>query len=448
MKFCAASKQPHRHRRVFGRAQHRGMNSDLPHQSVHSDDPRFWRRPLDIALVTETYPPEVNGVAGTVARVVEGLRARSHRVQLVRPRQPQPLMALVSASASAPGREDLLLPSLPIPNYPGLRMGLPAVGTLCRTWRAQRPDVVHIATEGPLGWSALRAARRLGLPVTSDFRTNFQAYSSHYGIGWLRRPIMGYLRGFHNAAQCTMVPTEALRRELQAAGFERVVAVARGVDAQRFSPADRCHALRLSWGAGPDDLVVMLVGRLAPEKNIDDLMLAFAAIRSAQPRARLVLVGDGPSRAALQARFPAVIFAGMQRGDDLARHYASGDLFVFPSVTETFGNVVVEAMASGMPVLAYDCAAASLVVRTGVNGALAPVGDRAGFVRHANALAVALATDPGAIRRMGGAAREAALGLDWERIVVQIEALFLAATIARHVPRSAAALVAEWGAPG
>lgn len=354
---------------------------------------------------------------------------------------------MAPVSASAPGFEDLLLPSLPIPNYPGLRMGLPAVGTLCRAWLARRPDVVHIATEGPLGWSALRAARRLGLPVTSDFRTNFQAYSSHYGIGWLRRPIMGYLRGFHNAAQCTMVPTEALRRELQAVGFERVVAVARGVDAQRFSPADRCHELRLSWGAGPDDLVVMLVGRLAPEKNIDDLMLAFAAIRRAQPRARLVVVGDGPSRAALQARFPAVIFAGMQRGDDLARHYASGDLFVFPSVTETFGNVVVEAMASGMPVLAYDCAAASLVVKAGVNGALAPVGDRAGFVQHAAALAAALTADPGAIRRMGGAAREAALGLDWERIVVQIEALFLAATIARHVPSSAAALVAEWGAP-
>ena len=415
------------------------MNSDLPLQSLHNDDPRFWRRPLDIALVTETYPPEVNGVAGTVARVVEGLRARSHRVQLVRPRQPQ-----APLSAIKPGLEDLLLPSLPIPNYPGLRMGLPAAGTLGRVWAARRPDVVHIATEGPLGWSALRAARRLALPVTSDFRTNFHAYSSHYGIGWLRRPIMGYLRGFHNAAQCTMVPTEALRRELQSAGFERVVAVARGVDAQRFSPSDRSEELRRAWGAGPDDLVVLLVGRLAPEKNIDDLMLAFAAIRSAQPRARLVLVGDGPSRTALQARFPAVIFAGMQTGDDLTRHYASGDLFVFPSVTETFGNVVVEAMASGLPVLAYDRAAASLVVKTGVNGALAAVGDRATFVQHA----AALAADPGAIRRMGVAAREAALGLDWERIVVQIEALFLAATIARHVPRSSAALVAEWGAPG
>ena len=193
-------------------------------------------QPLRMALVSETYPPEVNGVAMTVARLVQGLRARGHQLQLVRPRQHR------QDQAGANGLDELLVRGLPIPRYPQLKMGLPATGTLLAQWRQRRPDVVHIATEGPLGWSALRAALRLGLPVTSDFRTNFHAYSQHYGIGWLERPIVGYLRGFHNRTQGTMVPTPVLQRELVRHGFENVSVVARGVDTRRFNPGWRSQA--------------------------------------------------------------------------------------------------------------------------------------------------------------------------------------------------------------
>ena len=149
---------------------------------------------------------------------------------------------------------------LPIPRYPQLKLGLPSKKELIRAWTHKRPDVVHIATEGPLGWSALQAARYLRLPVTSDFRTNFHAYSEHYGVGWLRKPMVSYLRKFHNLTQLTMVPTRALRAQLMEMGFENVQVVARGVDTKLFNPQRRSEALRREWGAGPDSLVMLVVG--------------------------------------------------------------------------------------------------------------------------------------------------------------------------------------------
>ncbi|MEH3087931.1 MAG: glycosyltransferase family 1 protein [Xylophilus ampelinus] len=370
------------------------------------------RRPLRIACVTETYPPEVNGVSLTVARMVEGLRALDHEVQLLRPRQAgeRPLLTV-------PRSREVLLPGLPIPRYSGLRMGMPSGRALAQLWAARRPDVVHIATEGPLGWSALRVASRLGLPVCSDFRTNFHAYTEHYGIGWLRRPILGYLRGFHNRTSCTMVPTEALRRELADAGFQRLEVVSRGVDTAQFSPMRRDAGLRARWGADGDTLVVGCFGRLAPEKNLDALLESFAAVRLRVPGARLLLVGSGPLEARLRAACPDAILAGQRRGADLAAHYASADLFLFPSLTETFGNVTIEAMASGLPVVAYDYAAASQVIAAGENGVRVPFGDRRAFVDAA----LALAQDAPARRRLGAAARERALQLDWSAIVRRFE---------------------------
>src|SRR3954463_14285741 len=198
------------------------------------------QRSLRIACVSETYPPEINGVATTLAELVEGLHRRNHELQLIRPRQP----VLPGAAEREPRFHEVLMRGLPIPKYPELRMGMPSKRELTKLWSLRRPDVVHIATEGPLGWSALQAARHLKLPVSSDFRTNFHAYSRHYGVGWLHRPIMAYLRKFHNRTQATMVPTEALRRDLDAAGFRHVSVVQRGVDAAQFHPRHRSQSLR------------------------------------------------------------------------------------------------------------------------------------------------------------------------------------------------------------
>lgn len=374
-------------------------------------------RSLRVACVTETYPPEVNGVSLTVARMVEGLHARNHDVQLVRPRQ---------EGGGTPDRGDrfheVLMRGMPIPRYPSLRMGMPSKRALVKLWTLQRPDVVHIATEGPLGWSALQAALHLKLPVCSDFRTNFHSYTQHYGIGWLRKPIMAYLRKFHNRTLCTMVPTEGLRRELCAEGFERLEVVTRGVDTRQFDPARRSAALRTSWGADDDTLVVCCVGRLAREKNLDVLIDAFRAIERRVPSSRLVLVGGGPLEQDLRSACPGAVFAGQRRGDDLAAHYASADLFLFPSLTETFGNVTTEAMASGLPVLAFDYAAAAQLIDHDQQGVRVPFGDGRAFVEAA----LALAFDPARRERLGRAARERALQLDWAAIVQRFEGVLTA----------------------
>jgi len=375
------------------------------------------RRSLRIAVVTETYPPEVNGVAMTVARIVGGLQQRNHDIQLVRPRQDK-----ADTASQGIAFHEVLMRGLPIPRYPDLRMGVPSKRTLVRLWSSQRPDVVHIATEGPLGWSALQAALHLKLPVSSDFRTNFHAYSKHYGIGWLHKPIMAYLRKFHNRTQCTMVPTEALRRELAASGLLRLEVVTRGVDTDRFDPSRRSAELRASWGVGPEDLVVTCVGRLAPEKNLGVVLTAFEAIARQLPRAKLLLVGDGPQRAELAARCPSAIFAGQRTGEDLAAHYASADLFLFPSLTETFGNVTTEAMASGLPVVAFDHAAAAQLIHSGRNGILVPQGDIAAFVQAATELAA----QPDRRATLGEQARASALGWSWDAIVARFESVLMA----------------------
>jgi glycosyltransferase involved in cell wall biosynthesis len=375
-------------------------------------------RSLRVAVVTETYPPEVNGVSLTVARVVAGLQRRNHDVQLVRPRQ-----TVADEPDRSPRFHEVLMRGLPIPRYPHLRMGVPSKKALVQLWSTQRPDVVHIATEGPLGWSALQAARHLRLPVTSDFRTNFHAYSRHYGIGWLRKPIMAYLRKFHNRTLMTMVPTEPLKRELQAVGFQHVTVVARGVDTQLFSPARRSLALRRSWGVPDDALVVACVGRLAAEKNLPVLVRAFEAIRRGHPQARLLLVGDGPLRAELAERVPQAVLVGQRHGEDLAAHYASADLFLFPSLTETFGNVTTEAMASGLPVLAFDYAAAAQLIKPGHNGVLVPFGDGDEFVRAA----VQLARSAARRQALGRGARERALAQDWGDVIARFEGVLLQA---------------------
>ncbi|MBB5203870.1 glycosyltransferase involved in cell wall biosynthesis [Inhella inkyongensis] len=390
-----------------GRA--RAVDLELP---LHALDAQ---RPLRIALVTETYPPEVNGVALSVARLVEGLRGRGHHVHLVRPRQPEHDATRPADDAAT----ETLVAGLPIPRYPELRLGLPATGRLLKLWRQQQPDLVHIATEGPLGWAAQRAADRLGMPVISEFRTNFHAYSQHYGLAWLRPLIEGYLRRFHNRCALTMVPSEAQRQRLVALGFERLLVVARGVDTERFNPRWRSQALRQQWGAEPDTPVLLSVGRLAAEKNLNLLIKAYEGLLQQNPQARLVLVGHGPERERLQQACPQAIFSGQKTGMELAEHYASADLFGFPSLTETFGNVVPEAMASGLPVVAFDEAAAALLLRDGAGLLLNP-GDEEGFCQAV----ASLGTHPAQRHSMARRALCTVADHGWERIVSEVEAQY------------------------
>jgi glycosyltransferase involved in cell wall biosynthesis len=387
---------------------------DLP--ALHIENLEPVRRHLRLAVVTETYPPEVNGVAITLARLVEELRKRDHAVQLIRPRQ-----GAADRGEARDGLEEVLTRGMPIPRYPNLRMGLPSKRALVRQWTWRRPDVVHIATEGPLGWSALQAARQLRLPVSSDFRTNFHLYSNHYGIGWLEKPVAAYLRKFHNHTHLTTVPTRALQAELAALGYRNLEVVMRGVDTERFAPQWRSEDLRREWGVAPDEVVVACVGRLAPEKNLGLLLEGMRRLVAASRPVRLLLVGDGPLRAELGRSPTGVILAGERRGEDLARHYASADVFAFPSLTETFGNVVTEAMASGLAVVAFDRGAAAEVMEHRLTGMKAAVGDDEAFLRHLD-----LVVEQAALRSaLAHDARRRACDIGWPAVAARVEQLLL-----------------------
>ena len=383
--------------------------------SIVLEDYPATRPSLRIAVVTETWPPEVNGVAVTLAKLVQALGHRNHNVQLIRPRQTKTDLPMQDASL-----EEVLMRGMPIPRYPELKLGLPSKKTLVNAWSVRRPDVVHIATEGPLGWSALQAAKVLKLPVTSDFRTNFQSYSKHYGVGWLRKPIVAYLRKFHNATACTMVPTNELKRTLSENGFQNLKVVARGVDTQLFNLNKRSSELRQSWGAKDGTKVLISVGRMAPEKNLEQVLKSYEALRFMGDSVKLVMVGDGPLREQFQQRYPDVIFPGMLAQQALSVYYASSDLFVFPSQTETFGNVTLEALASGIPVLAFDCAAARDWVQPDVNGWLVAEDNPEGFA----AQAVSLFKENGLLDRVTQSTRQQVVHLDWDQIAEQVETVF------------------------
>ena len=370
---------------------------------------------LRIAVVTETWPPEVNGVALTLSKLVHQLSLRNHTIQLIRPRQDKN-----DQQADGAAWSEILLRGLPIPRYPQLKLGLPSKKALIKAWSHQRPDLIHIATEGPLGWSAVQAAHILRIPVTSDFRTNFHSYSKHYGMGWLSKPIVAYLRKFHNRTACTMVPTRAMQAQLSASGFHNLRVVSRGVDTHIFHPAHRSQAFRDTWQADDATIVLLSVGRLAPEKNLDLIVRTYQALHAAGRSVKLVFAGDGPYRAALQSQCPDAIFMGMCNHAQLALLYANADLFLFPSLTETFGNVTLEALACGTPVLAFDCAAASELVEDQRHGWLVQGENAEDYIQKALEI-TACSVDLHRVRQTN---RERSQDWDWQAIALQVEQLF------------------------
>lgn len=345
------------------------------------------------SLVTETYPPEVNGVALTVAGLEQGLRVLGHGVEVVRPRQ-----------VDSEARDDeLLVPGAALPRYPGLRFGLPATRRLVAHWQSRRPDAIYVATEGPLGWSAVKAAHRLGIPVATGFHTRFDDYAGRYGVGFLRPWVFAWMRSFHNRAQATLVPTVELQTFLRENGFRRPRLLRRAVDTTLFHPARRSESVRAALGLAPGQLAVIHVGRIAPEKNLALAVRAFRALQQRRPDARFVFVGDGPARNEWAASNPDFLFTGVLRGESLAAQFASADLFMFPSLSETFGNVTLEAMASGVATVAYDYGAAREHMRDGEHGAAVRCGDEDAFI----AAVLALGTDDPYRHRCALAARQA-----------------------------------------
>lgn len=361
-----------------------------------------------VTIVTETFAPEINGVAHTLTQLVNGLRMRGIKVQVIRPRQ-----NTADVSKTEENLETLTLPGVPIPGYKELRFGVPFTGRIGKAIRAFQPDAVYVATEGPMGYSAVGAARRMGIPVWSGFHTNFHQYIEHYRLKGMERLAYRYLRHFHNRTHGTLVPTRIQRDQLEAHGFHNVRVLSRGVDSSTFNPARRSAELRKSWGLGEQDVVLLYVGRIAGEKNMELALATYRRLRNTDERIRMVLVGDGPELPAIREHYPEIICCGMQRGESLTTHYASGDIFLFPSKTDTFGNVVTEAMSSGLAVVSFDYAAGHEHITTGKTGMLAPFGEDEAFIKATETLS----DSPNLLTTIRQQARAHAEGISWSSIV-------------------------------
>lgn len=358
---------------------------------------------MNITFVTDTYTPQANGVATTLERLVKGLRERGHTVDVIRP------------AVLACDEEGMQVPSIGLPGYKEVRFGFPMKLILQARWYKRRPDVIYVATETPLGVSAISAARALGIPAASGFHTNFQQYMAHYQFPLLEEAAVRYLRHVHNRSTCTFVPSRDVIADLDSRGFENLELLPKGVDTKLFSPRKRSQTLRQSWGAREHSLVGLYVGRIAPEKNLPLLVEAFLEIQKRIPDFRGVFVGDGPKLEELKREYPQFHYAGIKRGEELAEHYASADVFLFPSTTETFGNVTLEAMASGLAVIAYDYAAARQHIVTGENGFTAPFDHREAY------LDIALRAVKQDLTQVRSNARASARKVRWKKVIKRFE---------------------------
>jgi phosphatidylinositol alpha 1,6-mannosyltransferase len=295
---------------------------------------------MRIALITETFLPNVNGVVTTLCRLLEYLQRQGHA-------------ALVFAPEGTPteyaGAQIVPLAGQPLPIYPELQLTLPQLGFSQHIQQFQ-PDLIHLAGPAMLGSTGRFLAERFQVPLIAAYHTDFPAYTNHYGIGWLRESIYSYLRWVHNGCALTLCPSSATMADLRRHGFRRLRLWGRGVDTERFHPCHRSAAFRAAAGIQSHETMLLYVGRIAHEKRLELLADAIDGLHNV----RLVLVGDGPARSALEQRLAGkpVHFAGYLHGEALAEAYASADLFTFPSDTETFGQVLQEAMASGLPVVA------------------------------------------------------------------------------------------------
>lgn len=359
---------------------------------------------MRIGLVSDTYTPQVNGVTTVVRRIVSLLRAQGHEALVVAPQYP--------TAATSPDLSELRIPSLAFPLYPDIRLSLPPFRQVAGFFDAAPPDLVHVHTEGALGLAGRRWALRRGVPLVTTFHTNFPEYSRHYGVGFLEPLVWRWLQWFHRPARVTFTPGQAVRDDLVRRGLPHATLWGRGVDPHFFHPGRRDHSWR-RWLAGGDDTVIVLhVGRLAHEKNLGVLIEAWRQTYDVLgQRATFVVAGEGPEARRIESRLPFVRLLGFLPREDLATLYASADVSVFPSHTETCGLVALEAMAAGSAVIAADAGGFRESIQAGTTGLLVPAHEPQGY-RDA---IVALAGDSASRFALAAAARDYALSRDVAR---------------------------------
>jgi phosphatidylinositol alpha 1,6-mannosyltransferase len=358
---------------------------------------------MRVAYFTESLFPLVDGVSRTLARLFETLETRGIEFIVFSPFVPD------RVSWSSRVRR---VRFFRFPPYPDYRVSLPLQRSVRREMRAFRPDLVHVVSPTPMAFWAQRLAREVGAPVVASFHTHFVSYFRYYRVGRLEPFGWSLLRAFYGGCERVYAPSESIIGELRARGIPNLELWSRGIDLGGFSPEHADQGVRAEAGADVGTPILLLVSRLVREKDLEDLVAVDRQLRDRGVRFRLVLVGDGPMREELERRLPDAHFAGYRAGADLARWYASADVFVFPSTTETLGNVVLEALASGLPAVVVDRGGPQDLIRHGHNGFVARANDPASLAGHLEPLL----RDPGLRRRMAGAARASATSRDWEEI--------------------------------
>lgn len=377
-------------------------------------------RPMRVAIFTETFLPKWDGIANTLCYLLEHLEKRGHPCLMFAPEGAPPAYAATRIVG---------LPSITFPFYRDLKL-VPPIVDVVDELAAFNPDVVHLVNLASLGLVGMRHAHELDVPVVASYHTDLPGYARHYKLGLLEDPIWAYFRRLHNQADLNLCPSYYTKAQLEAHGFERTEVWGRGVDTARYSPAHRTHAWRERLTDGhPERPLLLYVGRLATEKRIEWLR----PILDLRPDVALAIVGSGPIREELEAEFEGThtVFTGYLQGHDLACAYAAADLFTFPSASETLGNVVLEAMASGLPVIAAGAGGPVDHVQHGVNGFLSDPEDTTDFV----ALVWRALTDRDALARMAARARAYAETQTWERILDGLLAQYTQAIKAYPRPR-------------
>ncbi|HEX8450517.1 MAG TPA: glycosyltransferase family 1 protein [Longimicrobium sp.] len=360
---------------------------------------------MKVAYFTESLLPHVDGVSRTLAQLFGTLEKRGVDFRIFSPFKPGPEISW--------SHRVHLIPYIRFPLYKDYRLASPIGHRASARLDEYQPDLIHVVSPTPINVRAEKYGRRRGVPVVSSFHTHFVSYFRFYGFGGLEELGWKMMRRFYGRCEVVYAPSHSIIRELASHGIHNTELWSRGIDLHRFSPAFRDPGLRRMAGAESDDTpVLLLVSRLVREKDLADLVAMERILRQRGNRHRLVLVGDGPMREQLQADLPDALFPGHQTGEALARWYASGDVFVFPSTTETFGNVVLEAQASGLPTVVVDRGGPPDQVEPGQNGFIARANDPADLADQVERLL----NDPAERRRMGAAARAAASERDWSAI--------------------------------
>ena len=379
---------------------------------------------MRIALVTESFLPDVNGVANSVARTAEHLLNRGHEPLVIAP-QPPPGVRHLRVTVPYPV---VRMPSLPMPGYPQIRLGLPTPA-LTGALRAHASELVHLASPFVLGAWGAAAAKALKLPAVAVYQTDVAAYARAYRVGMTEGAAWRWIRTVHNSAVRTLVPSSESASALVAHGVHDVHLWRRGVDDVRFHPRHRSAGLRRAL-APNGEVLIGFVGRLAVEKQVELL-----AVASRLPGVRLVVIGDGPAAGALRRGLPDAVFLGVRHGAQLARLYASLDVFAHTGPYETFGQAVQEAMASGLPVVAPAAGGPLDLVDHGRTGYLVPPFEAAGFT---GAIAE-LAASPSLRREFGSAGRAAIEGRSWSAVGDELIGHYRAVLtpIARPLPMAA-----------